>query len=139
MARIFDNIELKFEEGFNKVIGMHKSPEEYIRILYSKHNDLPDSEMVQRCKLQIALEFKRQLLLGLPTKQDEWTLRRLSAQMKDGKVCVKLYLKEPLHAKLCLAHRPDGYSNPIQSLMGISTLTYSSSTRQGELNAEFGS
>lgn len=188
MARIFDNIELKFEEGLNKVIGsqgvkrvdfcvgyfnlrgwnlvvneidklpgdyvdedgrnvfrtcrlligMHRPPEEYIRVLYSKHNDLPDSEMVQRCKLQIALEFKRQLLLGLPTKQDEWTLRRLSAQMKDGKVCVRLYLREPLHAKLYLAHRPDDYSNPIQSLMGSSNLTYSGLTRQGELNAEFG-
>ena len=188
MARIFDNIELTFEEGLNKIIGsqgvkrvdfcvgyfnlrgwnlvvneidqlpgdyvdedgrnifrtcrlligMHRPPEEYIRVLYSKHNDLPDSEMVQRCKLQIALEFKCQLLLGLPTKHDEWTLRRLSAQMKDGKVCVKLYLREPLHAKLYLAHRPDDYSNPIQSLMGSSNLTYSGLTRQGELNAEFG-
>lgn len=188
MARIFDNIELKFEEGLNRIIGsqgtkrvdfcvgyfnlrgwnlvvneieqlpgdyveedgrnvfrtcrlligMHRPPEEYIRVLYSRHKDLPDSEMVQRCRLQIALEFKRQLLLGLPTKQDEWTLRRLSAQMKDGKVCVKLYLREPLHAKLYLAHRPDDYSNPIQSLMGSSNLTYSGLTRQGELNAEFG-
>lgn len=188
MARIFDNIELKFEEGLNKVIGaqgvkrvdfcvgyfnlrgwnlvvneidqlpgeyvdedgrnvyrtcrlligMHRPPEEYIRTLYSKNNELPDSEMVQRCKLQIALEFKRQLLLGLPTKQDEWTLRRLSAQMKDGKVCGKLYLREPLHAKLYLAYRPDDYSNPIQALMGSSNLTYSGLTRQGELNAEFG-
>lgn len=188
MARIFDNIELKFEEGLKRVIGsqgvkrvdfcvgyfnlrgwnlvinevdqlsgdyvdedgnnvlrtcrlligMHRPPEDYIRKLYSKNDDLPDSEMVQRCKLQIALEFKRQLLLGLPTKQDEWTLRRLSTQMKEGKVCVKLYLREPLHAKLYLAHRPDDYSNPIQSLMGSSNLTYSGLTRQGELNAEFG-
>lgn len=188
MARIFDNIELKFEEGLNKVIGsqgvkrvdfcvgyfnlrgwnlvvnqidqlpgdyveedrqnqfrscrlligMHRPPEEYIRILYSKNDTLPDAEMVQRCKLQIALDFKRQLLLGLPTKNDEWTLRRLSAQMKDKRVCVKLYLREPLHAKLYLAHRPDDYSNPIQALMGSSNLTYSGLTRQGELNAEFG-
>lgn len=188
MARIFDNIDLKFEEGLKRVIGsqgvkrvdfcvgyfnlrgwnlvinevdqlsgdyvdedgknvlrtcrlligMHRPPEDYIRKLYSKSDDLPDSEMVQRCKLQIALEFKRQLLLGLPTKQDEWTLRRLSTQMKEGKVCVKLYLREPLHAKLYLAHRPDDYSNPIQSLMGSSNLTYSGLTRQGELNAEFG-
>ena len=188
MARIFDNIELKFEEGLKKIIGskgvkrvdfcvgyfnlrgwnlvinevdqlsgdyvdedgknvlrtcrlligMHQPPEDYIRKLYLKSDDRPDSEMVQRCKLQIALEFKRQLLLGLPTKQDEWTLRRLSTQMKEGKVCVKLYLREPLHAKLYLAYRPDDYSNPIQSLMGSSNLTYSGLTRQGELNAEFG-
>jgi len=188
MARIFDNIKLKFEEGLKNVvgtygvkrvdfcvgyfnlrgwnlvineidqlhgdyveedgqnvyrvcrllIGMHRPPEEYIRKLYSKNDELPDSAMVQRCKLQIALDFKRQLLLGLPTKQDECTLRRLSAQMKDGKVCVKLYLREPLHAKLYLAYRPDDYSNPIQSLMGSSNLTYSGLTRHGELNAEFG-
>lgn len=188
MARIFDNIDIKFEEGLKKVIGsqgvkrvdfcvgyfnlrgwnlvineidqlpgnyvdeegknvfrtcrlligMHRPPEDYIRKLYSKNDELPDSEMVQRCKLQIALEFKRQLLLGLPTKQDEWTLRRLSTQMKEEKVCVKLYLREPLHAKLYLAYRPDDYSNPIQSLMGSSNLTYSGLTRQGELNAEFG-
>lgn len=116
MARIFDNIEITFENGLKKVIssqgvkrvdfcvgyfnlrgwnlvvneidqlpgdyvdedgrnvyrtcrlliGMHRPPEEYIRILYSNDNELPDSEMVQRCKLQIALDFKRQLLLGLP-------------------------------------------------------------------------
>ena len=71
------------------MIGMHRPNEEYIRMLYGKNNKLPDAEMVQRCKLQIALEFKKQLLLGLPTKQDEWTLRRLSAQMKEKKVCVK--------------------------------------------------
>lgn len=188
MARIFDNIELKFEEGLNRIIGsqgakrvdlcvgyfnlrgwnlvvneieqlpgdyveedgrnvfrmcrlligMHRTPEEYIRVLYSRHKNLPDSEMVRQCRLQIVLEFKHQLLLGLPTKQDECTLRRLSAQMKDGKVCVKLYLREPLHAKLYLAYRPNDCSNPIQSLMGSSNLTYSGLTRQGELNAEFG-
>lgn len=188
MAKIFDNIELKFEDGLKKaissqgvkrvdfcvgyfnlrgwnlvvneidqlsgdyvdedgrnvyrtcrlLIGMHRPPEEYIRILYSNNDELPDSEMVQRCKLQIALDFKRQLLLGLPTKQDEWTLRRLSTQMKDDKVRVKLFLREPLHAKLYLAYRPDDFSNPILSLMGSSNLTYSGLTKQGELNAEFG-
>jgi hypothetical protein len=105
MARIFDNIDLKFEEGLKRVIGsqgvkrvdfcvgyfnlrgwnlvineidqlsgdyvdedgknvlrtcrlligMHRPPEDYIRKLYSKNDELPDSEMVQRCKLQTAL------------------------------------------------------------------------------------
>ena len=58
--------------------------------------------------------------------------------MKEGKVCVKLYLREPLHAKLYLAHRPDDNFNKIQAIMGSSNLTYSGLTRQGELNAEFG-
>jgi Superfamily II DNA and RNA helicases len=186
MARIYDNIDVKFEQGLNNIInspsvkrvdfcvgyfnlrgwklivnqidnlpgdyvdengknelstcrmliGMHRPNEEFIRILYGKRNELPDAEMVQRCKIQIALDFKRQLLLGLPTKQDEWTLRRLSAQMKEQKVVVKLYLREPLHAKLYIAHKDD-YSCPRICVMGSSNLTYSGLTKQGELNAEF--
>lgn len=119
------------------LIGMHQPDQELVRRLYSAQQ-LPDSNYVSQCKLEIARDFKRQLLLGLPTKQDEWTLRRLSAQLKDNKVCVKLYVAEPLHAKLYLAHRPDDNFNKIQAIMGSSNLTYSGLTKQGELNAEFG-
>jgi hypothetical protein len=72
-----------------------------------------------------------------PHKQDEWTLRRLrpDPNLNDEKVCVKLYLAEPLHAKLYLAHRPDDNFNKIQAIMGSSNLTYSGLTKQGELNA----
>lgn len=186
MARIYDNIDVKFEQGLQNIIdspnvkrvdfcvgyfnlrgwklivnqvdslpgdyvdedgdnmfrtcrlliGMHRPNEEYIRMLYGRSEMLPDAEMVQRCRYQIALDFKKQLLLGLPTKQDEWTLRRLSTQLKEGKVCVKLYLREPLHAKLYIAHKDD-YSCPRVCVMGSSNLTYSGLTKQGELNAEF--
>lgn len=119
------------------LIGMHRPDEDLIRTLYSKQEVMPDAEYVMQCKMQIARDFRRQLLLGIPTKTDEWTLRRLSAQMKEGKVCVKLYLKEPLHAKLYLAYRPQDNFNKIQAIMGSSNLTYSGLTKQGELNAEF--
>ena len=119
------------------LLGMHRPDEELIRGLYSKKDTTPDAEYAMQCKMQIARDFRRQLLLGVPTSEDEWTLRRLSTQMKEGKVCVKLYLKEPLHAKLYLAHRPDDHFNKIQAIMGSSNLTYSGLTKQGELNAEF--
>ena len=119
------------------LIGMHQPDQELVRRLYSKEH-IRDAAYAQHCELEIAREFKRQLLLGLPTKQDEWTLRRLSAQLKDDKVCVKLYVAEPLHAKLYLAHRPDDTFNPIQAIMGSSNLTYAGLTKQGKLNAEFG-
>lgn len=119
------------------LIGMHQPSDELIRQLYTEQQ-LPDANYVSQCKLAIAHDFRRQLQLGFPTKQDEFTLRRLSAQMKDEKVCVKLYLREPLHAKLYLAHRPDDNFNKIQAIMGSSNLTYSGLTKQGELNAEFG-
>ena len=119
------------------LIGMHRPDEELIRSIYSKEDTLPDAELVMKSKLKIAKEFRRQLLLGMPTKKDEWTLRRLASQMRDGKVIVKLYLREPLHAKLYIAHRPDDNFNPIQTIMGSSNLTYAGLTKQGELNAEF--
>lgn len=187
MARIYDNIDIKFTDGLRGIIentgvkrvdfcvgyfnlrgwnliveqvdklpggyvyeddkrkmrncrlliGMHRPDEDLIRGFYSRQESMPDAEYVQRCKRQIAQDFRNQLLLGLPSAADEKTLRRLSVQLKEGKVCVKLYLKEPLHAKLYLAHRPDDNFNKIQAIMGSSNLTYAGLTKQGELNAEF--
>lgn len=189
MARIFDNIDLKFTQGLQDIItnagvkrvdfcvgyfnlrgwdliidqidqlpgdyieeesspspihrtcrlliGMHQPPEEMTRWLYGREEFTPDGDYVRNQKLKIAREFRRQLQLGLPTKKDELTLRRLSQQLKDGKVGVKLYLREPLHAKLYLAHRPDDNSNKIMALMGSSNLTWSGLRGNGELNAEF--
>ncbi len=187
MARIYDNIEIKFTEGLKNIItglgvkrvdfcvgyfnlrgwnlvvdqidqlqgenvyendkkvfrtcrlliGMHRPPEELIRQLYSGEDYTPDSEDVLDAKRRIAEDFRRQLLLGLPTNADQATLRNLSRQLKEKKVCVKLYLREPLHAKLYLAYRPEDHFNPIPAILGSSNLTYSGLTKQGELNAEF--
>jgi superfamily II DNA or RNA helicase len=117
------------------LIGMHQPDHELIRWLYSKQTP-PDAAYVQQCKLEIARDFRKQLLLGLPTKQDEWTLRRLSTQLKENKICVKLYCREALHAKLYLAHRPEDNINKIQAILGSSNLTYSGLTRQGELDTD---
>ena len=133
---IYENNERVFRKC-RLLIGMHRPSEEIIRQLYTEQ-PLPDANYVSQCKLAISRDFRRQLQLGFPTKQDEFTLRRLSEQMKDEKVCVKLYLREPLHAKLYIAYRPDDNFNKIQAIMGSSNLTYSGLTRQGELNAEFG-
>ena len=133
---IYENDERVFRKC-RLLIGMHRPSEEIIRQLYTEQ-PLPDANYVSQCKLAISRDFRRQLQLGFPTKQDEFTLRRLSAQMKEEKVCVKLYLREPLHAKLYLAYRPDDNFNKIQAIMGSSNLTYSGLTKQGELNAEFG-
>ena len=116
------------------LIGMHQPDEELVRRLYSTPQ-IPDAAYVQQCKLEIARDFKKQLLLGLPTQRDEWTLRRLSAQLKEEKVCVKLYVAEPLHAKLYLAYSPEA-RNKISAILGSSNLTYSGLTKQGELDAD---
>ena len=117
------------------LIGMYQAPEEIIRRQYGKPF-FPDADYVQKCKRKIAEDFRRQLLIGKTTKQDEDTLRVLVRQLKENKLAVKLYLKESLHAKLYLAYNPNSNFKKIFSFMGSSNLTYSGLTGNGELNIE---
>lgn len=130
------------EENVHRIcrllVGMQRPGLELIkRYMDSQLNQLPDSDEVKRCKRQIADDFRKQLIVGRQTNKDEYNLRRLSAQLKDKRVCIKLYLKESLHAKLYVAHRPDDTFNKIQAIMGSSNLTYGGLNGQGELNAGF--
>lgn len=118
------------------LIGMHRPDKELIRSLYSKKTSLTDSKYIQHSIRRIAEDFKQQLLIGVPTAKDEQTLRYLSAQLKSGKLCVKLYLKYPLHAKLYVSHT-NSRTYPHMALMGSSNLTYSGLKGNGELNADF--
>ena len=118
------------------LIGMHRPVPELIREMYDVVKPTVDAEKVKRWKRMVALDFRRQLALGVPTAEDELALKKLRAQLSSGKVTVKLHLRSPLHAKLYLAHRP-GDPTPILSIMGSSNLTYGGLTRNGELDAEF--
>ncbi len=53
-----------------------------------------------RLKKKLAEEFRNQLVIGVPTNEDEAGLRRLAAQLKAGKLVAKLLLRHTLHAKL---------------------------------------
>ena len=131
---VYENDKQEFRHC-RLLIGMHQPDEELVRQLYSDQV-IPDAAYVQQCKLEIARDFRKQLLLGMPTKRDEWTLRRLSAQLKENKVCVKLYVAHPLHAKLYLAYSPESNRNKISAILGSSNLTYSGLTKNGELDAD---
>ncbi len=120
------------------LIGMHRPPTELIHEMYDLEKVPVDSDKANKWRRKVASEFRRQLTLGVPTSQDEAALKALRQQLVDGKVCVKLHLRYPLHAKLYLAHRPKDTSNPIMSLMGSSNLTFSGLAKNGELDAEFG-
>lgn len=65
---VYENDEQKFRIC-RLLIGMQRPPEELIRALYSQEEQTPDADYVQKCKLKIAQEFRKQLLLGLPTKK----------------------------------------------------------------------
>lgn len=119
------------------LVGMQRLPQDDLRDAYSllPHEDQMSNQAVIRLKRRLAEEFRAQLTIGAPTDSDEAGLRRLSAQLKAGKVVVKLHLRHTLHAKLYLCFRPDP-NNPITGFVGSSNLTLSGLSKQGELNVD---
>jgi superfamily II DNA or RNA helicase len=125
------------EKQCRLLVGMQRLPQEELRKALSRVQgpDELDNHTVLRLKKTLAEEFRNQLILGVPTNADEAGLRRLSAQLKAGKVVVKLFLRHPLHAKLYLMFRSDPI-NPVIGYLGSSNLTLSGLFHQGELNVD---
>ncbi|HAF14163.1 MAG TPA: NgoFVII family restriction endonuclease [Blastocatellia bacterium] len=119
------------------LVGMQRLPADDLRECLSLiHSDQTiDNQTALRLKKKLAEEFRDQLTFGVPTNQDEAGLRRLAAQLKTGKLVVKLFLRHQLHAKLYLLFRADKI-NPIVGYLGSSNLTFSGLSNQGELNID---
>ena len=119
------------------LVGMQRLPQEDLRAAFSltQGHDQLDNQTALRLKKKLAEEFRNQLTFGVPTNADEVGLRRLAAQIKSGKLVVKLFLRHTLHAKLYLCFRPDPVS-PIVGYLGSSNLTFSGLSNQGELNVD---
>lgn len=119
------------------LVGMMRHPHEELRRVFSLDKG-GTAEMTQgqahQLKLKLAQEFRQQLMLGLPTNQDEEALQRLKTQLQAGQVVVKLFLPYPLHAKLYLLHY--GGPQPRIAYLGSSNLTFSGLQGQGELNVD---
>jgi superfamily II DNA or RNA helicase len=119
------------------LVGMQRLPQEVLREAMSliRRDQEMDNQTALRLKRKLAEEFREQLSVGIPTDDDETGLRRLAAQIKTGKVVVKLFLRHPLHAKLYLLYRADPI-NPIVGYLGSSNLTLAGLAQQGELNID---
>jgi PAS domain-containing protein len=119
------------------LVGMQRLAQDELRLAYSllPQEDQISQQAVIRLKRRLAEEFRAQLTFGAPTDDDEAGLRRLSVQLKAGKVAVKLFLRHTLHAKLYLCFRADP-NNPITGFLGSSNLTLAGLSNQGELNVD---
>ena len=119
------------------LVGMQRLAQDELRSAYSllPQDDQVSQQAVIRLKRRLAEEFRAQLTFGAPTDDDEAGLRRLSTQLKAGKVVVKLFLRHTLHAKLYLCFRADP-NNPITGFLGSSNLTLAGLSNQGELNVD---
>ena len=95
----------------------------YDNLIFKSKFPMDSASIIQQKEI-LATEFRQQLERGCPNNRDEKILKQLRQQLEDEKICVKLYLRSPLHAKLYLAHRVDAFS-PIIAFLGSSNLTFS--------------
>jgi len=104
------------------LIGMQRQPVQILEDNFStdERSALDNSKAIE-FKKKLAKELREQLIIGTPNNEDEKALRKLSRQIKTGKVIVKLHLAHPLHAKLYLSIRED-YNSPVIGFVGSSNL-----------------
>jgi SNF2 family DNA or RNA helicase len=125
------------DECCRLLVGMNRLPEDELQDILSVHGGANpvDQQASIRLRKRLAEGFRKQLLWGFPTNDDEVGLRKLAKQLRDKKVIVKLFVRHPLHAKLYLLFRKDPV-NPIIGYVGSSNLTFPGLSSQGELNID---
>jgi superfamily II DNA or RNA helicase len=125
------------EQVCRLMIGMQEKPEDELRKVFSLRSDQGmDQATVVRLKKRVAQDFRDQLLVGAPSNEDEQGLRRLSTQLRAGRLVVRLYLRHRLHAKLYLLYNPHHPYAKVVGYLGSSNLTLSGLSHQGELNVD---
>ena len=118
------------------LVGMAMSADDALRQMLEGGIQKIDRPTAVRRAEQAILAFAQQLVWGVPTKADEAGLRRLRADLEGGLLQVKFAAREPLHAKLYVAHLASGPTGFKQAVVGSSNFTSAGMSKQGELSLE---
>lgn len=138
--QIGDLIE-KFHGGENNccqlLIGIPNIPEDEVCSAYSPPaiENYIDNRRANNLKKHILSNFRQQLTIGIPTNEDEASLRLLSNQLKTKKVIVKLFLPYPIYVNFYLIY---SYciNNSVFAFFGANNITLSGITKKLEASLE---
>lgn len=114
--------------------------DQVLRALQAQLEDRDDDEGIdgdtaRARKVAAILKFRTQLMRGLPTLNDQATLRRLKDHLAEGRVQIKLFTRRPLHGKTYLAYKEDP-NHPVVGFVGSSNLTMAGLKHNYELNVD---
>ena len=86
-------------------------------------------------KSNLKARLRRQLESEKQSFQGEKNLLKLREQLQNGKLVAKVYVPEPLHAKLYLLYRHESKAKVV-AYLGSSNLTFAGLKMQNELNVD---
>lgn len=122
------------------MVGMAARPHQVMRRAYQVRgpddDDRVTNSIALKLKEEALREFRDQLVVGAPSNKQQKSLREFRDQLATGLVQVRFFARYPLHAKMYLAHLPDGQVLPRMGYVGSSNLTFSGLAGQGELNVD---
>lgn len=94
-----------------------------------------DSAEAGQHKQALVQHLREQLTRGLSDAEGEKSLKELMRQLKEGRVQMKIYAREPLHGKTYIMKR-ESYSSSIVGILGSSNFTRAGLNTNKELNID---
>ena len=131
----------KYEGGENNqsrlLLGMYAPDWQLRKELLQDETEVwkTDNKKARKLRAEALKKFRNQLMIGIPSNEDETGLRKLAHQLKEKKVIIKCFTRHPLHAKLYLTFNQTEFAGKI-GFLGSSNLTYAGLEKNGELNID---
>jgi len=101
---------------------------------YGAH--INDNEKALRARDRLVKHLRDQLMRGLPSMQEQETLRKLRDQLRSGAVEMKVFTDAPLHGKTYIFHQPGAPQLKKFAYVGSSNFTGAGLMRNLELNID---